>query len=109
MPKSKLLSDLADLGGSLAEEYLPDPAAVRQIVGALVHYIDTGGSLEPPVAAEPSPAEGEQASEAEQKATRLEAELAAARGEHPAEPVETPEQKSVRLEGELAAARGGGA
>lgn len=102
---SKLLNDLAELGGKLAEEHLPDPSTVRQVVGGLVHFIESGGSLEPPVA------EAEKAVEetADETIVRLEQELAAAeaaKAGHTA-PAETPEEKAARLERELAAARSG--
>lgn len=99
---SKLLNDLAELGGKLAEEHLPDPSTVRQVVGGLVHYIETGGSLEPPVEAVEHAVE----TTAEETIARLEHELAAAKGEQPAA-TETPEEKAARLERELAAARSG--
>lgn len=104
---NKLLTDLTELGSKLAEEHLPDPSTVRQVVGGLVHYIETGGSLEPPVAAVEHAVEGAVEETADETIARLESELAAARGETPAA-TETPEEKAARLERELAAARGTG-
>jgi hypothetical protein len=69
-----LLEKLTDLGDHLIAGEVPPPADLPKVLAAVVHYLDTGGSCEPPERA-PSATVQRQLTEDQAEIARLRAQV----------------------------------